>query len=297
MVFKGIFPAMFTVWDEGDNYNPEASETYVDWLIANGVEGLAVTGSTGEMTAMPIDVQKEVIEHVVRYAAGKVPVLASVGKYDTDETLELAATAKDAGADGLMVILPYYYKPYKAAAVRHLKEVSEAIGLPITLYNNPNFSGYELTPREVAALYAEGTISSIKSAHGDASRIADLKALCDISTFYGHDYGPFGAFACGADGWLSGFPAAFPKQCRALQDAVRDRKDLAEGSRIWKHFYPIVEMFMDPAVNAEVHWLEMLKFAVEYQGVPVGKPRRPLQQLDPAYQRKMVPLIDELQKI
>lgn len=293
-VVRGIVPAMFTTWDSSDEYDQSRSEKYVDWLLESGVDGIAVTGSTGEMTAMSLEDQKKVIQHVTRYVSGQVPVLASVGKYSTHETLELAHAAKAAGADALMVLLPYYYKPYKEAALRHLKIVHDEVGLPISLYNNPHFAGYEFTPREVAEMYADGIVDSIKAAQGDSNRIADLKAICDITTFYGHDYAPLGAFAAGADGWLSGFPAAFAKQCRELMVAVRDEQDLEKGRQIWKKWVPFVEFFMDPAVNAEMHWLEVLKFAVEYQGVDVGLPRRPLTSLDKNQKARITPLLDQL---
>lgn len=292
---RGITPAMFTVWGEDEMYDRARSERYVTWLLENGAEALSVTGSTGEMTAMFPEEQEAVIDHVTRFVDGQVPVLASTGKYSTVETLRLSHAAKKSGVDGVMVILPYYYKPYKEAVKRHLRTVHEETGLPITLYNNPHFAGYEMTAREAAELFDEGVIDSIKAAHGDANRISDLRALSsDITIYYGHDYSGLAAFAAGADGWLSGFPATFPKQCRELQDAVRDEKDLDKGRAVWAKFAPFVELFMDPEVNATVHWLEILKFAVQYQGVDVGIPRRPVGELSEEYKRKFEPVLDIL---
>ncbi|CAH2603608.1 Dihydrodipicolinate synthase [Rhodovastum atsumiense] len=291
---RGICPAMLTVWGKDEAFNPKGQEAYIRWLLDNGVEALAVAGSTGEMTAMMNEEQEAVIDHAVRFVAGQVPVLASVGKYSTVETLRLARSAAKSGADGLMVILPYYYKPYKEAAIRHLKTIRKEVGLPICLYNNPHFAGYEMTPRDIVSLYQDDVVFSVKAAHGDANRVADLRTLSDITIFYGHDYAPLAAYASGADGWLSGLPAAFPKQCRAMQDAVRDEKNLDKGRALWKKFQPFIEFFMDPAVNAEMHWLEMLKHCVAYQGVDVGRPRSPLVALPEPFKARLNPLIDTL---
>lgn len=279
----GIFPPMFTIWNENDErYNEKASERYIDWLISNGVQSIVTCGSTGESAAMDMAEQKRVIEHIVKYVSGKVPVYAGTGKYSTIETLELSIHAKDVGADGLMVILPYYYKPYKEAAMNHLRAVYQATNLPIVLYNNPWFAGYELTAKEAKVLVDEGVLTGVKAAHGDANRVSDMKFECGdkMTVFYGHDYAALQGFAAGADGWLSGFPATFPKQCRELQDAIMIEKDLDKGRKLWEKFLPFVNYFTDPEVNARAHWLEMLKWAAAVQGIYVGKARRPLRELD-----------------
>ena len=293
-IIRGICHAALTIWGKDELYAPKAQEKYVSWLIDSGAEAISVTGSTGEMTAMMNEEQEAVIDHVVHFVAGQVPVLASVGKYSTLETLRLARSAKKSGADGLMVILPYYYKPYKEAAIRHLRIIRKEVGLPICLYNNPHFAGYEMTPAEIAMLFKEETVFSVKAAHGDANRVADLRAQSDVTIFYGHDYAPLPAYAAGADGWLSGLPATFPRQCRALQDCLRDRKDLDAGRAMWKKFLPFITFFMDPEVNARVHWLEMLKYCVTRQGVDAGLARRPLVELPAAYKAKLDPLIDTM---
>lgn len=292
---RGIVPAALTAWDKNEQYDKAAQERYITWLLENGAEGISVCGSTGEMLAMDNEEQAAIIDHVTRFVGGKVPVLASTGKYGTKETLKLSHAAKKSGADQLMIILPYYYTPYKEAAIRHIRKIHQEVGLPICLYNNPHFAGYELSPRQAAALHEEGVVVSIKSAHGDPARVGDLRALSDgITIFYGHDYSPVGGFAAGADGWLSGLPAAFPKQCRELQTAIRDEKNIEKGRKLWKKFVPFMEYFMDPARAAEAHWLEIFKYAVKYQGVDTGSARSPLTELSAAHKKKVEPLIDIL---
>jgi 4-hydroxy-tetrahydrodipicolinate synthase len=286
----GIFPPMFTVWKDNDQtYDEKRSERYITWLLNSGAQSIVATGSTGENTAMFMEEQKRVIEHVVKYVAGQVPVYAGTGKYSTVETLELSKYAQAVGADGLMIILPYYFKPYKEAVMNHFRTIKKAVDLPIVLYNNPWFAGYEMTAEETKTLVDEGVIQAVKVAHGAASRVTDMKFACGdkLTVFYGHDYEAMQGYASGADGWLSGFPAAFPKQCRELQDVVMVEKDLEKARKIWNKWIPFITVFLDPEINAQAHWIEMLKWAVCEQGVPVGKPRRPLKELDEKIKKQL----------
>jgi 4-hydroxy-tetrahydrodipicolinate synthase len=285
----GIFPPMLTIWDKNENYDEKASERYIKWLIDNGTQSIVTCGSTSENTAMKTDEQKKVIEHVVKTVAGQIPVYAGTGKYTTLETLELSKHAKAVGANGLLVILPYYFHPYKAAVMDHFRTIKQEVGLPILVYNNPWFAGYEMTAQEIKQLFDEGVIEGVKAAHGDANRVSDLRNACgtELTIFYGHDYAALQGLVSGANGWLSGFPATFPKQCRELQDAVLVDKDLVKAQKVWDKFLPFVSFFMDPKVNEKVHWLEMLKWAVTVQGIPAGIPRRPLRELNSEVKKQM----------
>jgi 4-hydroxy-tetrahydrodipicolinate synthase len=286
----GIFPPMLTVWKDDETYDEKGSERYMKWLMDNGIQSIVACGSTGESTALKMEEQKRVIEHVVRYIDGQIPVYAGTGKYTTIETLELSKHAAAVGADGIMVILPYYYKPYKAAVMDHYRTVRRAADIPMLLYNNPWFAGYELTPQETRQLVDEGVIDGgVKAAHGDAARVSSMKYACEgkIPVFYGHDYAALQGYAAGADGWLSGFPAVFPKQCRELQDAFMVDHDLKKAQKIWNKFIPFIDVFMDQKTNENAHWLEMFKWIVALQGVPVGVPRRPLREVNDETKRKL----------
>jgi 4-hydroxy-tetrahydrodipicolinate synthase len=287
---NGIVPPILTVWKDSDeSYDEKRSEGYIDWLLASGSQGVVACGSNGENTAMTMEEQKRVIEHVVKYVGGRVPVYAGTGKYSTLETLELSKHAQAVGADGLMIILPYYFQPYKDAVLDHYRAIKKEVGLPIILYNNPWFAGYELTADEAKVLAEEGVIDAVKAAHGDADRVSEMKLACgeNFTVFYGHDYCALQGYAAGADGWLSGFPTAFPKQCRELQEAVMVEKDLEKGRKVWNKFLPFIKAFRSPEVTAHAHWLEMFKWAVTEQGIPVGKPRRPLRELDEKIKAKL----------
>lgn len=210
-----------TIWNADQTYNKTGTEKYLTWLLDNGAQTISICGSTGENIAMNMEEQREIIAHVSSFLAGQVPLVCGTGRYDTLNTIKMSKFAQDHGADCVMVILPFYLNPHKKAVLQHFRDIRAALDIDIMVYNNPWFAGYELNTEEVKSLVDDGTIQCIKAAHGDPNRVHELKFACGdkLTVFYGHDYCAMEGLLCGADGWLSGFPAVLPKQCRALQDA------------------------------------------------------------------------------
>jgi 4-hydroxy-tetrahydrodipicolinate synthase len=275
---KGIIPAMLTAFNADGSVDLGGTKAFAEWLIGKGVHGLSPAGSTGEGAAMSDDERIQVIRATVEQAAGRVPVFAGVIHYSTDLAIRLAKGAIDAGADGLMVLLPFYYGPTIPSAMQHLRRISQAIGQPIMVYNNPWFAGFELSPEHIRQLADEGVVNAVKAAHGDAMRVSYLKYLCGdkVSALYGHDYAPFESFVVGADGWLSGFPNIMPDLAVALLAAVQNG-DLRQAQRIWARMAPMGYYFMfeRKGPNAAPHWLTVLKETLRLLGEDVGLPRSP----------------------
>ena len=220
----GIAPAARTIWNADESYNKKGMEKYLTWLLDNGAQCLSIVGSTGENMAMSEVEQKEVLGHVASFINGEVPLIGGTGKYDTHTTLDLSKYAEEVGYDALLVLLPFYYGPHKRSVMQHYRNLRKELDVPMFIYNNPWFAGYELTTPEVKELIDDGTIQGIKAAHGDPNRVHDLKYYMGdkITVFYGHDYCGMEAYAGGADGWLSGLPAILPKQCRAFQEHFKE---------------------------------------------------------------------------
>lgn len=285
----GIMPASLTVWNADGSFNRKGQEKYWQWLLDNGATGLSVCGSTGENMAMDPDEQKEIIKAACEFVDHEVPLYAGTGKYSTDQTIAMSKYARDCGADGVMVINPYYFTPCKRTVLNHFREVHKNLDIDILIYNNPWFAGYELNAREIKTLVDEGVIGSVKAAHGDSNRCADLKYECgnDLVVMYGHDYEPVQGLVAGADGWLSGLPAAFPKFCRALYDAVKIDKDYVKAMEIWQKMIPFMNYFYTYKTN-DPHWLEIFKYVVECQGLKeIGLARRPLGEIAPAEKKEI----------
>ena len=284
--FRGICPAMLSIFNKDGSVDIAGQKAYAEWLIQKGVHGISPAGSTGEGAAMNDEERLTVIKAAVEQSNGRVPVIAGIIHYSTDLAVKLAKGAIDAGADGLMVLLPYYYSPTIPDALDHLRAVSKAVDIPLMVYNNPWFAGFELNPEQVKLLADEGVVNSIKAAHGDPMRVNYIKYLCGdkVSTLYGHDYSPLEAFCVGGDGWLSGLPNIVPDLAVDLFNAIDKDKDLAKAQKIWERLQPIAYYFMYERVgqNASPHWLAVFKEALRLMGEDFGLPRLPTKEMSSA---------------
>ncbi len=276
---KGVIPAMLTVFKDDGSLDEEGTRNHAEWLLQRGVHGLAPAGSTGEAVAMSPEERTRVVKAVLKQVDGRVPVYPGTGHYDTATTIRQSKEAIDAGAETVMIILPYYYSPTIDSTMIHLARVAKEIDRPFILYNNPWFAGFELSPEKIKVLLDDGVICGIKAAHGDPMRVNYLKYLCGdkLKVLYGHDYSPLEAFAVGADGWLSGMPNVYPTHAVALYEAMAKNKDLKAGQDIWKKMLPLSYYFMyqRPGNPPAPHWLPVIKAAVTMLGSPVGQPRAP----------------------
>ena len=292
----GLTPASMTIWNADQTYNKKGMEKYLDWLLDNGAQSISICGSTGENIAMNMEEQREIIGHVADYHQGQVPLVCGTGRYDTLNTIKMSQYAQEHGADAVMVILPFYLKPHKKAVMQHFRDLREALDIDIMIYNNPWFAGYELTVPEVKELVEDGTIQSIKAAHGDPNRVHELKFHCGdkLTVFYGHDYAAAEGILCGADGWLSGFPAVLPKQCRAIMDAALAGDVKATMEAQYK-IQPYIDYFFHDKVNEVPHWQEICKYTLQAQGLDfVGVPRKPLGELDEVNKKKIDKLLADM---
>jgi len=145
--FRGIFPAALTMFDRDNNVDEDATAQHWDWLIRQGVHGLVITGTSGEFIALENEERVRLFKLAKQVTAGRVPLIFGTGHYSTKLTIEMSQAAKANGADAVIVILPYYQKPYKPAVIRHYRDLRRAVDLPIMLYNNPaNSACVDLTP-------------------------------------------------------------------------------------------------------------------------------------------------------
>lgn len=291
----GVMPAAMTFWNADESYNQKETERYLQWLIDKGAHSLSITGSTGENISMGFQEQKSIMESMLKFINGAVPVYAGTGRYTTNETIELSLHAQKCGADGVLVIMPYYLIPHKRAVMEHFKALRRAIDIEICLYNNPRFCNYEMTTREVLQMVEDGSINAIKAAHGDPERVHSLKYHCGdrLTVFYGHDYCAMEGFFAKADGWLSGMPAILPKFARTLFDICTVEKDVDKANSYWYKVQPFVDYFITYN-NNDPHWHEVFKYVLAAQGFEAGLPRRPLGTLSYEEKKKIDQLLDNM---
>ena len=231
-MFKGALTALITPFKDGE-IDWKAFDNLVEWQIEQGIHGLVPCGTTGESPTVSHDEHSAIIKRCADVVKGRIPVLAGTGSNSTKEAVELTRHAKDAGADGALIVVPYYNKPTQDGMYAHFKTIHDAVELPIILYNIPGRCVVDMSNETVAKLAALDNIIGIKDATGDLSRPADVMRLAgnDFLQLSGDDITAPAFLAQGGHGVISVISNIAPKLCAQLQDAWA-ASDIAEVARI-----------------------------------------------------------------
>jgi 4-hydroxy-tetrahydrodipicolinate synthase len=232
-LFKGVITALITPLRDG-NVDESAFERLVERQIAAGVHGLVPMGTTGESATLHPDEHRRVVELCVNIAAGRVRVIAGAGATATDKAIDLVRHAKTVGADGALVVTPYYNRPSQTGLALHYEAIAEAVQLPVLLYNVPSRTGVDLANETVARLAAHPNIVGIKDATGDMGRPSWMRANIDAAfdLISGDDPSSLGHMALGGVGVISVTSNVAPEAMVALYDAFM-AGDLA-AARAWQ---------------------------------------------------------------
>jgi 4-hydroxy-tetrahydrodipicolinate synthase len=219
-LFKGVITALITPLRDG-NVDESAFERLVERQIAAGVHGLVPMGTTGESATLHPDEHRRVVELCVKIAAGRVPVIAGAGATATDKAIELVRHAKTVGADGALVVTPYYNRPSQTGLAQHYEAIAEAVQLPVLLYNVPSRTGVDLANATVARLSTHPNIVGIKDATGDMARPSWMRANIDAAfdLLSGDDSSGLGHMALGGAGVISVTSNVAPEAMVAMYEA------------------------------------------------------------------------------
>lgn len=221
-LFKGVITALITPLRDG-KVDEAAFRTLLERQIAAGVHGVVPMGTTGESASLHLDEHKRVVELCVEAAAGRVRVIAGAGSSATDKSIELVRHAKTVGADGALVVTPYYNRPSQAGMAAHFEAIAEAVQLPVLLYNVPGRTGVDLANETVARLAAHPNIVGIKDATGDLARVSWMRANIRAPQFdliSGDDPSYLGYHAQGGVGVISVTSNVAPEAMVALHEAA-----------------------------------------------------------------------------
>jgi 4-hydroxy-tetrahydrodipicolinate synthase len=267
--FRGTYTVMITPFSPDGSVNVAALRQFVDWQIAEGIHGLIPLGSTGEFLSLS-DVEKELVAAtVIDQTAGRVPVLIGTGAEDTREVVRLSRRAEAQGADGVMIIPPFYSTPTDAEIVHHYRTVSDAIGIPIMVYNNPAVANVDLRPPLVARLAEIDNCRYIKESTIDVTRVRDIIRLCgDRIGVFGGILG-FESFVQGAIGWTAVAANIVPGPLARLFELVVDHKDIATARAHSLRYLPLIEFVGGQAYVAGS------KALLTHMGFAAGLPHPP----------------------
>ena len=218
-MFKGSMVALITPFSDGA-VDHEALKHLVDWQIDQGTQGLVPVGTTGESPTLSHDEHDAVVETVVQQTAGRVPVLAGAGSNNTAESVRLVQAAKAAGADGALVVTPYYNKPTQRGLIAHY-EACAAVGLPIIIYNIPPRSVIDMADETMAELSKIPELVGVKDATADLARVPQTRLSCgtDFIQLSGEDATAVGFNAMGGVGCISVTANVAPGRCAQMQNA------------------------------------------------------------------------------
>lgn len=218
-MFKGSMVAIVTPFRNG-KVDEKALGDLIEFHIKSGTDVIVPCGTTGESATLSHDEHHRVVEFTVRTVSRRVPVIAGAGSNSTAETIDLANYAKKAGADGVLLITPYYNKPTQEGLFQHFKKVTESVDIPIVLYNVPGRTSVNMLPATVARLRTFKNIVGIKEATGDLKQISELIRLCgrDFDVISGDDFTTLPMLAIGGTGAISVTANIVPADAAAMFD-------------------------------------------------------------------------------
>ncbi|MCE5194525.1 MAG: 4-hydroxy-tetrahydrodipicolinate synthase [Nitrospiraceae bacterium] len=221
-MFKGSIVAIVTPFKNG-KIDEKAFGDLIEWHISSGTNAIVPCGTTGESATLDYDEHYRVIEITVKTVNKRIPVIAGTGANATDETIMITKEAKKLGADGALLVAPYYNKPTQEGLYRHYKTIAEAVDMPIVLYNVPGRTSVNILPPTVARLAEIKNIVAIKEATGDMKQVSEVIRLCGgkIAVISGDDFTTLTLLALGGTGVISVSANVAPKDvsdmCAAWQ--------------------------------------------------------------------------------
>ena len=220
-MFKGVFVAIVTPFKNG-KIDEEALRGLIDFQIAGGVDGIVPCGTTGESATLNHEEHDQVIRIAVDACRGKASVLAGTGSNSTEEAIQLSRNAKNAGADGLLQITPYYNKPNQEGLYHHFSSIADAVDLPIVLYNVPSRTSVNMVPETVVRLAKIKNIVGTKEASGSLQAISKIIDNCgkDFTVLSGDDPLLWPILAIGGKGVISVTANILPAKVAALCKAA-----------------------------------------------------------------------------
>ena len=269
-MFKGSYPALITPFTNGE-LDLETLKKIVEWHIGEGTNGFVPVGTTGESPTLSHEEHETVVEEVVKASAGRVPVMAGAGSNNTLEAIRFAQHAEKVGADGILVVTPYYNKPTQRGLIAHFTAVHDCCELPIIIYNIPGRSVIDMTPETMGELAKLPRIVGVKDATGDLARPSQQRATCgaDFIQLSGEDATALGFNAHGGVGCISVTANVAPKLCAEFQAATL-AGDYAKALEYQDKLMPLHEaIFVEPGLVGAKYAMSRLGLCNEEVRLPL----------------------------
>jgi 4-hydroxy-tetrahydrodipicolinate synthase len=263
--------AMITPFDEAGALDLDGAQALADHLVREGCDGLVLSGTTGE-SPTTTDAEKAALVTAVREAVGeRASVVAGVGTFDTRHTVELTLAAEKAGADGVLVVSPYYSRPPQDALEAHFREIADASGLPVMLYDIPGRTGTRIEPETMIRLAEHPRIVAVKDCSYDLLGTQKVLNRTELAYYAGCDEHILALYAVGAAGYVSTVANVVPAQLSAILDTF-EAGDTPVSARLQQRATPLIEAMMSAGLPGTV----TAKALLNALGLPAGPVRAPL---------------------
>ncbi|MFD5131459.1 4-hydroxy-tetrahydrodipicolinate synthase [Streptomyces olindensis] len=275
-LFGRTLCAMVTPFSDSGALDLDGAQRLAAHLVGNGCDGLVLSGTTGE-SPTTTDAEKSALIAAVREAvADRASIVAGVGTPDTRHTAELAREAEKAGADGLLVVAPYYSRPPQDALEAHFREIADSTGLPLMLYDIPARTGTRVEPETLLRLADHPGIVAVKDCSNDFLAAQKVLARTDLAYYAGCDEHNLALYAVGGAGYVSTVANVIPDHLRAVLDAF-DAGDTSRAARLQQRATPLIEALMSAGLPGAV----TAKALLGALHLPGGRVRAPLRPADP----------------
>jgi len=290
---EGSWVAIPTPFTEDDNVDFNGFEKLVDFHVEHGTDGLLLMGSTGESSSLTMDERREILDRVLAYAKGKVPVLAGTTGGNTKQTVELSKYAQQAGADGLLLVVPPYLSPTQDGIYEHFKAVAEAVAIPAAMYNNPGRVGVNIEPATVVALADIPNIVADKEAMPSVSQLVQIRRQAgDKINLLCCDAPGFSlivpTLALGGHGTANISGNVIPREMAKMSKPWRSWEDVERTRQLLFEYHPLMAaLYSLPNPIA-------VKAALRLLGLPAGHVRLPLLDMDETRTQDLRALMDRL---
>ncbi|WP_313758223.1 4-hydroxy-tetrahydrodipicolinate synthase [Tissierella sp.] len=241
-MFKGAGVAIVTPFKDG-KFDKEAYERLIDFQIENGTQALVVLGTTGEASTLSYEEREIVIRSAIEKNAKRIPIIVGTGSNCTDIAVKYTKQAEELGADGILIVTPYYNKCTNKGMIGHFTAVANATKLPVILYNVPSRTAVNIPPDVVVAMSKVKNVIGVKEASGNISQILEIKRLVpeDFMIYSGNDDQVIPIYACGGHGVISVVSNVIPKEMQQMCEAFMSG-DVAKALRLQLEYKKLIDL-------------------------------------------------------
>jgi 4-hydroxy-tetrahydrodipicolinate synthase len=288
-MYNGSLVALITPFDKNNQIDEQGIKELVEFHIKNGTDGIVPCGTTGESPTLSHEEHKKVIDLTVKAVGGRIPVIAGTGSNSTEEAIDLTSAAKEIGADGVLLVMPYYNKPTQKGLYMHFKTIVEKVDIPAIVYNVPSRSGVNLLPVTLAELAELKNIVAVKEASGNLEQMAEVMYLCGdkITLLSGDDKILLPVLSIGGKGVISVVANIIPKEVSLMVKEFQQGNYKEAQDLFFKTIYPLSR-----AMFYETNPIPV-KTAARLMGLPAGNLRLPMVDMEDSHFQQLKKDLEE----